>query len=54
MEDQEPKFTPGILEDRTPGGIVILSPKLVGKLKARRDAEESPKPEKEPNTGTTS
>lgn len=57
MKDQQPKFTPTIIEDPTPGGgVVIFSPKLVERLKARRDAEESaakPK-DNEPNTTTTS
>jgi hypothetical protein len=55
MEDQQPEFTPTIIEDRTPGSVVILSSRLAERLKARRDAEESAvKPEdNEPNTATT-
>ena len=52
MEDHQPEFTPTITEDRTPGSVVIFSPRLVEGLKARRDAEESAtKPEDHgPNT----
>jgi hypothetical protein len=54
MEDHRPEFTPTIIEDRTPGSVIIFSPRLVEKLKARHDAQESAaKPDaNEPNTGT--
>jgi hypothetical protein len=56
MEDQRREFIPTIIEDRTPGSVVIFSPRLVEGLKARRDAEESTvEPEdNEPNATTTS
>jgi hypothetical protein len=54
MEDQRPEFTPTIIEDWTPGSVVIFSPGLVERVKARRDAEESAAKSdaNEPNTGT--
>jgi hypothetical protein len=54
MADPQSEFTPTIIEDRTPGSVVIFSPGLVERLKARRDAEESAAtPDaNEPNTGT--
>jgi hypothetical protein len=56
MEDQRPEFIPTIIEDGTPGSVVIFSPKRIEKLKAQREAEGSAvKPEDhEPNTGPTS
>jgi hypothetical protein len=55
MEDHQPEFTPTIIEDATPGSVVIFSLKQVERLRARRDDEESVKPEDQgPNTGPTS
>ena len=56
MVDQQPEFTPTITEDRTPGSVVIFSPKQVERIKSRRDDEEPAlKPEdREPNPGPTS
>lgn len=57
MEDPQSEFVPTIIEDQTPGTVVIFSPSLAEKLKAyRRDVEgAAAKPDAaEPRTGTTS
>ena len=41
MEDPQPEFTPMITEDQTPGVVVVLSPRLAARAKARGDAQES-------------
>jgi hypothetical protein len=56
MADPQSEFVPTIVEDETPGSVVILSPSLAQKLKACRDAEgPAAKPDADkPSTGTTS
>ena len=56
MEDRRNDFEPTITEDQTPGSVIIISPRLVERLKARHDTEGAAgEPgDQGPNTGPTS
>jgi hypothetical protein len=44
MEEEQPKFEPEIVEDLTPGRVIIFSQRLVENLKERRKAESGANP----------